>query len=204
MNAIEKKKHAKQMRPRIKSKEKKPETSRSKDKCGRCGYDKTHKKMTSNGTTVRFCKKIQSPADQKNSTILKKYRTLIKKKKKVSKNYPLCVLIEIKHVKEDEEFYVTAEIKVRFQLDSGAKPNVMSAKVYRASKQGLKLNTEKCKIRQTQVPYVGHLLTADGLKIDPHELEVKAIQEMPEPESKGDAKRVLGFVQFLTAYLPSL
>ena len=123
----------------------------------------------------------------------------------MSKNYPLCVLIEIKHVKEDEEFYVTAEIKdsqVRFQLDSGAKPNVMSAKVYRASKQGLTLNTEKCKIRQTQVPYVGHLLTADGLKIDPH--EVKAIQEMPEPESKGDAKRVLGFVQFLTPYLPSL
>ena len=36
----------------------------------------------------------------------------------MSKNYPLCVLIEIKHVKEDEEFYVTAEIKdsqVRFQ-----------------------------------------------------------------------------------------
>ena len=44
VNAIEKKKHAKQMRPRIKSKEKKPETGKSKDKCGRCGYDKTHKK----------------------------------------------------------------------------------------------------------------------------------------------------------------
>ena len=45
-------------------------------------------------------------------------------------------------MKEDEEFYVTAEIKdsqVRFQLDSGAKPNVMSAKVYRASKQTLRL-----------------------------------------------------------------
>ena len=64
----------------------------------------------------------------------------------MSKNYPLCVLIEIKHVKEDEEFYVTAEIKdsqIRFQLDSGAKPNVMSAKVYRASKQGLKLNIKE-------------------------------------------------------------
>ena len=37
----------------------------------------------------------------------------------------------------------------------------------RASNQGLKLNKEKCKIRQTQVPYVGHLLTSEGLKIDP-------------------------------------
>ena len=37
----------------------------------------------------------------------------------------------------------------------------------RASKQGLKLNEEKCKIRQMEVPYVGHLLTGEGLKIDP-------------------------------------
>ena len=72
----------------------------------------------------------------------------------------------------------------------------------RASKQGLKLNKEKCKIRQTQVPYVGHLLTSEGLKIDPQ--KVKAVQEMPAPQSKEDAKCLLGFVQFLSRYLPSL
>ena len=69
----------------------------------------------------------------------------------------------------------------------------------RASKQGLKLNKEKCKIRQTEVPYVGHLLTAEGLKIDPQ--KVKAIHEMSEPQN---VKRLLGFVQFLSRYLPSL
>ena len=72
----------------------------------------------------------------------------------------------------------------------------------RASKQGLKLNKEKCKIRQTQVSYVGHLLASEGLKIDPR--KVKAVQEMPEPQSKEDVKRLLGFVQFLSRYLPSL
>ena len=51
------------------------------------------------------------------------------------------------------------------------------------------LNREKCKIRQTQVPYVGHLLEAEGLKVDPH--KVKAIKEMPEPKGKEDVKRVL-------------
>ena len=71
-----------------------------------------------------------------------------------------------------------------------------------ASKQGLKLNKEKCKIRQTQVPYVGHLLTSEGLKIDPQ--KVKAVQEMPAPQTKEDVKCVLGFVQFLSRYLPSL
>ena len=36
-----------------------------------------------------------------------------------------------------------------------------------------------CKIRQKEVPYVGHPLTAEGLTIDPR--KVHAIQEMPEP-----------------------
>ena len=60
----------------------------------------------------------------------------------------------------------------------------------RASKKGLKLNKE---IRQREVPYVGHLLTAEGRKIDPQ--KVKAIHEMPEPKTKEDVKRLLGFVQ---------
>ena len=72
----------------------------------------------------------------------------------------------------------------------------------RASKKGLKLNKEKCKIRQKEVPYVGHLVTAEGLKIDPQ--KVKAIDEMPEPKTKEDVKRLLGFVQFLSRYLPGL
>ena len=72
----------------------------------------------------------------------------------------------------------------------------------RASEKGLKLNKGKCKIRQREVPYVGHLLTAEGPKIDPQ--KVKAIHEMPEPKTKEDVKRLLGFVQFLSRYLPKL
>ena len=72
----------------------------------------------------------------------------------------------------------------------------------RASKKGLKLNKKKCKICQREVPYVGHLLTAEGLKIDPQ--KVKAIHEMPEPKTKEDVKWLLGFVQFLSRYLPKL
>ena len=71
----------------------------------------------------------------------------------------------------------------------------------RASAKGLKLNKEKCKIRQKEVPYVGHLLTAEGLKIDPQ--KIKAIHEMPELKNK-DVKWLLGFIQFLSRYLPKL
>ena len=72
----------------------------------------------------------------------------------------------------------------------------------RASTQGLQLNREKCKIRQREVPYVGHLLTVEGLKMDPRKVE--AIREMPTPNSKEDVKRFLGFVQFLSRYSPGL
>ena len=54
----------------------------------------------------------------------------------------------------------------------------------RASRKGVKLNKEKCRIRQEEVPYVGHLLTAEGLKI--YSQKIKAIKEIPEPESNED------------------
>ena len=46
------------MRPRIKGKEKKPETSKSKNKFGRCGYGKTHKKCPAMGQQCALCKKM--------------------------------------------------------------------------------------------------------------------------------------------------
>ena len=52
------------------------------------------------------------------------------------------------------------------------------------------------------MPYVGHLITAEGLKIDPQ--KVKAVDEMPEPKTKEDVKRLLDFVQSLNRYLPGL
>ena len=57
-------------------------------------------------------------------------------------------------------------------------------------------------IRQREVPYEGHLHSPESLKIHPQ--KVKAIHEMPEPKTKEDVKRLLGFIQFLSSYLPGL
>ena len=37
----------------------------------------------------------------------------------------------------------------------------------RAREVNLKFNAKKCKIKQEEVPYVGHVLSKDGLKPDP-------------------------------------
>ena len=54
--------------------------------------------------------------------------------------------------------------------------------VERATSYNLKLNFDKCHIRQSAVPYVGHLITADGLKPDPAKTE--AVRSMPPPTDK--------------------
>ena len=45
--------------------------------------------------------------------------------------------------------------------------------------KNIKLNAKKMKLILSEVPFIGHLLTAEGLK--PDQNKVKAISEMPEP-----------------------
>ena len=68
-----------------------------------------------------------------------------------------------------------------------------------ARKANLCLNSSKMNLRKTEVKFMGHLITKDGLKPDPE--NIKAIQEMPRPTSK---KELLGFVNCLSKFLPKL
>ncbi|XP_048259745.1 uncharacterized protein K02A2.6-like [Haliotis rufescens] len=59
----------------------------------------------------------------------------------------------------------------------------------RIQSSGLKLNRSKCKLRMTEVSYVGHLLTKDGLKPDPEkfdetEFDVNFISQLPLTSSR--------------------
>ncbi len=46
----------------------------------------------------------------------------------------------------------------------------------------MQLNSTKCHLRVSEVPYVGHLLTDKGVKPDPE--KSKAIHQMPTPQDK--------------------
>lgn len=45
-------------------------------------------------------------------------------------------------------------------------------------RRGLKLNIDKLKLRQTELPFLGHVASGESLRVDP--TKVKAIQEMPD------------------------
>ena len=72
----------------------------------------------------------------------------------------------------------------------------------RARERNLKLNKEKVKLRMTEVPYIGHLLTSEGIKPDPK--KVDAVQEIPQPTDVPSVKRFLGMVKYLSKFLPNL
>ena len=72
----------------------------------------------------------------------------------------------------------------------------------RCRDRNVKLNKEKMKLRLDQVPYIGHLLTHEGLKPDPGKVE--AILAMPKPADAAAVRRFIGFVNYLSKFLPRL
>ena len=62
-------------------------------------------------------------------------------------------------------------------------------------KTGLRIKPRKCHICCKLVPYLGHLLSADGIQIDP--ARVKAIEEMPAPTKLKAVESFLGLVTII-------
>ncbi len=72
----------------------------------------------------------------------------------------------------------------------------------RARKVNLKLNKTKMRLKLTEVPYMGHLLTDTGVKADPSKVE--AILKMPRPEDPKAVPRLMGSINYLSKFLPRL
>ena len=72
----------------------------------------------------------------------------------------------------------------------------------RAGSKNLTLNRKKCKVSINEVPYLGHLLSEEGIKPDP--AKVKAMRDMPEPSDKKALMRFLGVVTYVSKFIPNL
>ena len=72
----------------------------------------------------------------------------------------------------------------------------------RCERRNIHLNADKIKFRMTEVPFIGHIATKDGLSVDP--CKVQAIQEMPTPTNVSAIQRLLGLTQYLSKFLPHL
>ena len=71
----------------------------------------------------------------------------------------------------------------------------------RARGRNLKLKAEKMRFRLQEVPFIGHMLTADGLVPSPE--KIRAILEMPTPSDAPSLQHFLDIITFPSSYLSS-
>ena len=76
------------------------------------------------------------------------------------------------------------------------------AVIQRCEQSGVKLNANMMQLRIPEIPFIGHVATADGLQVDPR--KVRAINEMPRPRDVAAVQRLLGLTQYLANFLPRL
>ena len=78
----------------------------------------------------------------------------------------------------------------------------LKALLQRARDVNLKFSKDKLQLRLSSVPYMGHLITAEGLKLD--QQKTQAIQFMQKPKDQAALQRYLRFVNYLSKFLPKL
>ena len=89
-----------------------------------------------------------------------------------------------------------------FGKDSEEHDKALKQVLDRVRESGLKLNKKKCTFRMTEITFLGHLISADGIKRDPRKIE--AILKMPTPTSKTELQRFLEMINYLGKFLPNL
>ncbi|GFW94147.1 hypothetical protein TNCV_1978871 [Trichonephila clavipes] len=70
----------------------------------------------------------------------------------------------------------------------------------RLSSYGLKLNISKCVFGVTELIFLGHLITPDGIKPLPD--KVQAVLDYKQPETAGSLRKFLGLLNFYRRFLP--
>ena len=56
---------------------------------------------------------------------------------------------------------------------------------------GLKLRTEKCQFFRSEVPYLGHIISAAGIATDPSKVE--KVRHWPQPRNKTEIRSFINF-----------
>ena len=108
-------------------------------------------------------------------------------------------LYGVEVIADDILVYGCGETEEESQKDHDAN---LQQLLQRARDKNLKFNRKKLRLRLPEVTYMGHRLSKHGLSPDP--AKVRAIVDMPTPDSKKGVERFLGCLQYLSRFLPQL
>ena len=76
------------------------------------------------------------------------------------------------------------------------------ALLQRCQESGIKLNKAKMQLQRTEIAYMGHILTPEGMKADTKKID--AITQMKPPSDVAGVRRLMGMAQYLTRFAPNL
>ena len=65
---------------------------------------------------------------------------------------------------------------------------------------GLRLKPSKCEFFKSQVTYLGHIVSKDGIETDPKKIE--AIKNWPVPKTVTEVRSFLGFMNYYRKFIP--
>lgn len=68
-------------------------------------------------------------------------------------------------------------------------------------RHGVKLKPEKCELFRKEVRYVGRLVSADGVKLDPKDTEAVQALKHKRPQTVGEVRQLLGFLSYYWTYV---
>ena len=110
------------------------------------------------------------------------------------KNYELFGDIPNVHIVFDDIIIAVA--------DDAEHDTALRELLERARKFNVRFNRSKVQLKVPTVRYLGHILSADGVRPDPN--KVRAFVDMPTPTDRKALLRFLGMVTFLSRWLPGL
>ena len=100
-----------------------------------------------------------------------------------------------------DDILITGEGDTQEEADKDHDKNLRCF-MMRCRQRHIKLNAEKFKLRRESVPYIGHLLTAEGLRIDPE--KVRAVRDLPRPSDVKGVQRLVGMLNYLSKFCDHL
>jgi len=68
----------------------------------------------------------------------------------------------------------------------------------RIREAGMTLRKDKCQFGVPSVKFLGHVISAEGVRLDPD--KVKAICDFPPPANKTEGRRLMGMVNYLSKF----
>ena len=78
----------------------------------------------------------------------------------------------------------------------------LAALLQRCVERGVQLNLKKCQFYADSFTFLGHVISANGVRVDPE--KESAVINMPTPKDVHELRRFCGMTQYFSKFLPQL